>query len=195
MINEDDHSQSLVGILKLLAELWAREVTADSVLLTNADVSREWQQLTGMLPGKIESMIDLLAEEFCRLFVGPKDHLVPLQSVWLTGDLQNSVVTNLSEFSALCGYRSGWPDLLPDHLANELMILATILEKGGLHTDQPDVVREIVLSFYQRHLEWAIPFLERVVSRDQNGFYRSVATVTQSVFTEIETGYTENNEY
>ena len=194
MVNEDDHSQSLAGLLKLLASLWAREVTSDSVLLTNPDVSREWQQLTGITSDKIVGMTDELAEEFCRLFVGPKDHLVPLQSVWLTGEFQTSIVTDLTEFSKLCGYRSEWPDLLLDHIANELMILATILQKGDLQPEEKDVVCEIVHTFYERHLKWSVPLLERVVSRDQNGFYRCVATLTQSVFTEIESGYTKNKE-
>jgi len=189
-----DHSQPVVkaAVYRLLAQLWGQEISyrlAES--LDKPDVRKIWMTLGGGDPSQLTSQLDCLAEDYCRLFVGPVGHLPPIQSVWMAGELQSSMVGQFTEFVRICHYKSPWPGLLPDHLANELQLMAVMLEKATLEPApaNTDLARSLIEAFFNQHLTWTKRFLDRVQCVDTDGFYGNLASLTQSFLHEEATAY------
>lgn len=172
------------AVYRMLARLWATELTEPTVqLLASPDVSDVWQSLGGCDPELLTpDRLDDLAEDYCRLFVGPTGHLPPIQSVWADGELQSDVVTSLTEFVSVCGYESPWSGQLPDHLGNELQLMGLALAKASLETESAaiDDARQFTATLLDRHLRWALPFAAQVTRRDEDGFYGQLALVTRA---------------
>lgn len=174
----DDITQSRGAVCRLLAILWAKELTTPTLqLLASPDVQDLWTTLGGTVPS--EEQLDDLAETYCRLFIGPAGHLPPIQSVWTDGELQSNVVASLQEFAACCDYESPWSGLLPDHLGNALQLMGLLLAKAGLEdqADRIEVAADLTAAFHGQHLTWAVPYTEKVAQAD-DGFYGRLAAIT-----------------
>ena len=181
--------QQRAAVYRLLADLWGRELSLTSVeTLQRPQIRKIWLAAGGADPDCLSSRLTDLTEDYCRFFIGPVAHLPPLQSVWSQGELQSDVVRQLVEFSRLCDYKSKWPELLPDHLANELLLMAVLLEKATLESDpmRADLAEHLAATFLEQHLNWPQRFFERIESLDSGGFYGSLATLTRS-FLDTET--------
>ena len=179
-MSETEPADNRGTVYRLLALLWAQELTRPTQQLLSSNPVREtWLSLGGTDPLPLEKRLDELSEQFCRLFIGPVGHQPPIQSVWADGELQSEVSARLNEFAACCDYESPWSDLLPDHLANELQLMGLILEKVGLE-DEPervDAAADLAASFYESHVRWAVEFTDRVATLD-DGFYGRLAGIT-----------------
>ncbi len=157
--------------LRLFASIFQRE--ADEPLLREIKLRRD--ELNGVLDGdplaglemnRPEEAVGELAVEFCRLFVGPRGHMPPVESVALGegrfwGD---------STVATLAFYQSSGvavPDdlrLLPDHVSVELDFIA-MLEAGGR--------REEAKAFAQEHLlHWLPAVIRHIDKRARLAFYR-----------------------
>jgi len=172
---------SLAGTYRLLAAFWGEELTAGQLELLDAPQAGElWQSLGGIDPRTGSQSLDDLAETYCRLFIGPVGHASPIQSVWTSGELQSTVVKGVTEFASICQYTSLWQGMLPDHLANELQMMAVILEAIPLDSSATDIRDAIDLAagFRNQHLKWSQPFFEQIMDRDPDGFYGSLAKLT-----------------
>jgi len=173
--------ESLAGVYRLLAAFWGEELTTAQLKLLDASQAAElWQALGGMDPRTSGHSLDDLAETYCRLFIGPTGHISPIQSVWTSGELQSHVVKGVTEFASICQYTSPWQGMLPDHLANELQVMAVILEAIPSVSSATDVrdAADLARGFRNQHLRWPVPFFDQVMSRDADGFYGSLARLT-----------------
>ena len=174
-------SESRSAVYRILAELWAAELSTDSPLLRDEALAEQWRALGGIVPDGSSEGLSRLAEDFCRLFIGPKDHLPPIQSVWIAGELQSEVVESLKEFHAVCRIEPFWPELFSDHLANELLLMSvSVAATESSDSAAAACAVEVCAAFFERHLAWATPFLGRVIAQDADGFYGSLASVTDS---------------
>lgn len=187
-MNETDSSitQMRGAVYRLLAMLWASELTLPSLqVLTSDPVRTLWMSCGGNDPDGLEQQLEHLAENYCRLFIGPAGHLPPIQSVWTSGELQSDVATSLGEIAECCGFESPWSDLLPDHLANELQLMSLALAKTSLESEPTSVAaaQDLTGTLFASHIQWAIPFLQQVRDRDVDGFYCHLAAITHSFIT------------
>ena len=170
------------SVYQLLARLWAEEPGDLLAELTSEPLRSAWQQLGGVVPdhesAEVRSAID---EDYCRLFVGPKEHLPPIQSVWEGGELDTAVTTSLREFDSIIGFELPWSfAVIDDHLGNELWAMGQILKKAdGLSADQLSHAEDLAGAFFTGHLSWAERLLDAVVSREGERFYGTVATITR----------------
>lgn len=175
------------AVYRLLSQLWGEELSQRTVeSLNDPDVRNMWMILGGSDPRQLASQLDHLAEDYCRLFVGPVGHLPPIQSVWTVGELQSSVVGQLTEFSRICNYNSSWPELLPDHLANELQLMAVMLQKTTMESEQTkaELANSLTTAFFNQHLAWTSRLVRQIQTNDANGFYGHLAALTQSFLDE-----------
>ena len=115
--------------------------------------------------------LDALAVEYCRLFIGPRDHLPPIQSVWEASQLQSEIADSVRAFCDLYGY------VLPakysgiiDHLGVELDIMSSALDRVAI----PDAANE----FFRRHLTWTDDFFKAAQASAESAFYKSLILVT-----------------
>lgn len=169
------------SVYLLLARLWAEEPVELLEQLASEPLASAWQQLGGVVPEyDSQDARSKLEEDYCRLFVGPKGHLPPVQSVWMSGELDTEVTASLREFDSVVGFDEPWSfAIIPDHLGNELWAMGQILLKSqGLQQTDRTVADDLASHFFVGHLEWAERFLKAVEDREGDRFYGTVASVT-----------------
>jgi TorA maturation chaperone TorD len=129
-------------VYRLLARLWAEEPGELLAQLASEPLLSAWQQLGGVLPDHTSDEVRAsLDEDYCRLFVGPRNHLPPIQSVWTSGELDTGVTASLREFDTVVGFDEPWDfAIIPDHLGNEMWAMGQILRKSaGLTPDEMEI--------------------------------------------------------
>ena len=170
----------LANASELLASLWLREVDESLVTqLAHPPLRQAFADAGGIAPAGDE--LEDLAVEYCRLFVGPRDHLPPYQSVWQHGELQSKTAVSVEQFSRASGFHAhdDKPTMM-DHLGMELAVMAQILRCRANETED-DLKQEteaMIAEFHQRHLRWCKPLTDAVEQRASTEFYRRLAKMT-----------------
>ena len=175
---------------QLLARLWLREVDADLLRRLRGSPLREaFTAAGGVLPlGDGVVVIDELAVDYCQLFLGPSNHLPPVQSVWQAGQFHGTPIDSMRQFMDVCGYdASGLPSgTMLDHLGVQLDMMGHILRhvtEQSSTTDGRDDVADVANSFFATHLRWPADFLESAGRQAVTDFYRSVVSMTAAFLT------------
>ncbi len=157
--------------LRLFASIFHRE--ADEPLIREIELRRD--ELEGVLGGnplaglaveRPAEAVEELAVEFCRLFIGPRGHMPPVESVALgEGRYWGDSTLAVSAF-----YRSSGvvlpedSDTLPDHLSVELDFAAVLEGRGR---------REEAKAFAREHLlRWLPALIRHIDERARLPFYR-----------------------
>ncbi len=179
------------GMYRLLAHIWSREVDATFLQQLDSQPLRgAFTSAGGVVPEHHDpETIESLAIDYCQLFVGPKDHLPPVQSVWQTGQLESSTTTSMRSFMEVVGYER---DQLPrgqmhDHLGVQLDVMGHIMfqlssfKEDQIEADPQKVsqIKELVDSYFTLHLTWPERLLEIAESRATTDFYRSIMNLTR----------------
>ena len=163
-------SSSTAAALRLFASVFQREV--DGPLLRQL-VARK-QDLSDILGGDPLAELDLndtdkamkvLAVEYCGLFIGPRGHLPPTESVVRgEGQFWGPSTLAVAEFYRSVGIQVAEDEkTLPDHISMELDCLATLLETDR-HAD--------AARFAGGHLvQWMGELTEHVNRRASIPFY------------------------
>lgn len=170
----------------LLARLWLREVDRSLLReLGSPSLRDSFLGAGGSLPVCDDiRTIEELEIDFCRLFVGPKNHLPPFQSVWQSGQFQSATTASMRSFIELVGYPI---DRLPsgmmaDHFGVQLDVMGHILQQFSTWRSDPDgleQVLELANAFFTGHLLWAAELLSATLGRAATEFYRSSALLTR----------------
>jgi TorA maturation chaperone TorD len=166
MAAEDNSSTPFPTALRLLASVFARE--ADQPLLDQIIARRD--ELTDALGRDplvdiADDMIEALAVEYCGLFIGPKGHLAPVESVVLgEGQLWGPSTEAVVECYQSSGIASR-PDerAFPDHISMELDFLA-MLEETDRHAEAHQFA-------HQHLLRWLGDLLRHVQTNATMAFY------------------------
>lgn len=160
----------VAGALRTMASIFQREVDAPLLMALRARRSEVASilgsdPLAGLDLADAAGALESLAVEYCRLFIGPRGHTPPVESVvrgegrfW--GASTESVARVYRTHGLTLSPRAG---ILPDHVSAELDCLAT-LEESDQH--KPAKV------FAQAHLlEWLPRLNQRVSERASLRFY------------------------
>ncbi len=118
----------------------------------------------------IDENVDLesLQVEYTGLFLGPKDHLPPYESVFLEGRFWGERSADVKDFIKRIGLATAEEDNMPpDHVAVELEVLEKLLA-----TDHADA-EEYYKRFFEEHLLWVFDFLERINQKAKLEFYKT----------------------
>jgi TorA maturation chaperone TorD len=179
--------EAVSGTYQLLGRLWAREVDVSLYEMLDSTETRElFVAAGGKLPkandltsaAEVETFLEQLAIEYCELFIGPKKHLPPFQSVWQTGQFQSPAIESMRDFIDVTNFsiNENASTLMSDHLAVQLSVMAHLCEL--MTTDQRPELLEIAQHFFARHLTWHAGLVDGVVQRNVSDFYSSVAKIT-----------------
>ena len=99
---EIHETECAAGVYALFARLWMREVDeAFRREMFREPLAPALERVGLFLP--MESNEEL-AIEYCRLFIGPKNALLPMQSVWQKTQLESQLATSVEKFAELIGY-------------------------------------------------------------------------------------------
>lgn len=171
--------RSISNVYALLARLWLREVDQTfAAQLNQPPLLDAFESIGGLVPSCGE--LDNLAVQYCRWFIGPKDHLPPLQSVWHNGQLQSETTDSIRSFAAVLGYQTSDTNAggMPDHLGIQLDIMAQAIRLAA-DCERSVEAREATAEFFRRHLTWPNELFERALQRNDSAFYRAIVGVTK----------------
>lgn len=173
-------------VYRLLSHVFGREPSAlfleklldQSLSLDSPDLGK-----LRMLLGKtaLPSVVEELACEYTRLFIGPGEHLSPHESVargegrfWGSATAEVLSIYNISGFTIDEAYRD-----MPDHLAVEFEFMAHAAEvearRQGESADPLllETVQHAAAHFMEGHLlKWVPDFLADVQQTAQHEYYR-----------------------
>ena len=195
------HRSNIYG---LLAGIYRREMTADFLkqlreppmqrVLSNFGIELN----NGFLKNPEHELIEDLAVEFARLFIGPGRHISPHESVhhkrdggqW--GHLWGPSTAEVKKIieSAGLSYQAEYTGL-PDHISVELEFMQKVIlaeEKAWEDSDKNLALacRENEKKFIEAHLaEWIPDFCDKVINGAELPFYRVMAELTKK-FIEFE---------
>jgi TorA maturation chaperone TorD len=146
-----------------------------------------------------EQLVEDLAVEFARLFLGPQGHLSPHASVHKAeecggggGMLWGEETVRVKRFIEATGltfakeYRG-----FPDHISVELEFLQKATEEEAQawkeeRTEDAMILRGMEQKFHEKHvLSWVPGFCDKIIERTTEDFYVAIAEVTK-IFLEIE---------
>lgn len=136
-----------------------------------------------------KKLLDDLAVEYTRLFIGPGKHVAPYAAVYLGGEgasLWGPETIWVKKFIEAAGfdYRTDYHDL-PDHVAVELEFMQEITANEAEALENEDRVRaeklkRIEEEFMTTHMvKWVPRFCRRVQDQAEFPFYRAMARLTE----------------
>jgi TorA maturation chaperone TorD len=178
-----DEAQGLAGTYRLLARLWMHEV--DELFLRELQrnpLRESFEAAGGFVPDQVDDpTLEELAIDYCQLFIGPKYHVPPFQSVWQSQRLNGEPVKSMSQFIDIVGYDNGeLPDgILLDHFAVQFDVMGHILQQFALNPGATESLNEISHGFRIAHLDWTKRLLETAQEKATTEFYRSAIRLTQ----------------
>lgn len=151
-----------------------------------------------------KELIEDLAVEYARLFLGPGKHISPHESVhherddgdW--GQLWGADTVAVKKFIETSGleYHSDYKGL-PDHIGVELEFMGEVIkrEAGAWKNNDPEGALyciKIEKKFIEEHLAgWVPVFCDKVIVQAESSFYREIAKLTKN-FLENEAGGIDN---
>ena len=174
------------GMYRLLARLWLRETDQHLLRdLSTPPLNASFLAVGGVAPADRSTFaLETLAVDYCRLFVGPSEHLPPVQSVWRHGQFQSQTTTSMLEFMEVAGFDPAWaPDgAMVDHFGVQCGVMGHILSRAADETraEHVDLFGDLLSVFFLRHLSWTEPLMDAAGLRAQTDFYRSVVGLTRA---------------
>jgi TorA maturation chaperone TorD len=146
-----------------------------------------------------KELLDALAVEYARLFLGPGKHISPHESVHHKRDdgqwgqlwgASTAEVKKIIESSGL-EYKTEYTGL-PDHISVELEFMqqVTLREEQAWHDNDKETAllcQENEKKFVDEHLfRWIPDFCDKVIQKAESPFYREIAKFTKN-FIKFET--------
>ena len=171
----------LASVYQLLSLLWGKEVTLDLLQqLNEPDLRDAIVNLGGSVPSEVsEPIVEELAIDYCQLLIGPKNHLPPVESVWVDGQFQAETAGSVTRYYELLpGFRANANSSMPDHIGTELQFMGELFQYAAVQ-ENSEAYTSIADQFYEKHLGWTANFLQQVHAQAQTDFYRALAHVTQ----------------
>lgn len=193
-----DLAMARANVYGLLADVF-REEPSESLLskLREPELSGALQSLNISLDEVFESttskqLVEDLAVEFTRLFIGPSSHISPHESMHVEARfgekraLWGEQTVKVKKFMQAAGLKvddsfGG----MPDHISAELEFMQQLLQKEAeAWTNQEHELAGNILKiekrFYDEHLsKWASKFCDAVIELARHSFYRQFSEVTK----------------
>lgn len=182
----------------LLAAVYRREINAEMLALLReprfaglmGEVGFGWGRV--LSEGSAEDVLEDLAVEYTRLFLGPGKHISPHESVQRTegeglkGRLWGDATVQVKRFIESAGfqYDEGYKGL-PDHISVELEFMEALTrreEEAWAEGDEKAAAfcRGLQRKFLSDHvLRWVPQFCAKVCDTAESAFYRDLAAWTQ----------------
>lgn len=123
-----------------------------------------------------------LAIDFCQLFLGPKNHIPPSQSVFVSGDLRGESITQMQTFASIVDPQSEIErgSLPNDHAGYQLALMSQICDALSTSSDDAEFenLLELGQAFFHNHLSWVIEISKKLYGKAETEFYRKVFELT-----------------
>jgi TorA maturation chaperone TorD len=196
-----EHRSSIYGFL---AAVYRQELTSE--LLQQMKENRFQEVLSdlgvklnnGFFQSSEKELLENLAVEYARLFVGPGKHISPHESVHhkkegvQSGQLWGELTAEIKRIIESSGleYKSEFTGM-PDHISVELEFMQRVVQREAQAWEEDDDKTALLClknekKFVDEHLFCWIPdFCEKAIKAAELPFYREMARLTHS-FIEFE---------
>ncbi|MBQ10131.1 MAG: hypothetical protein CMJ45_01095 [Planctomyces sp.] len=172
--------EGLAGFYRLLSRLWVAEIDPEWFeALANGSLSEVAADLGLPVAGSAEEVIEQLATEYCRLMIGPQDHVPPHQSVWTEGQFQGHTAVSMQRYLEVVGEKVD--STMSDHIGVQLGVMSLMVDElaSSLQDDtKRNSLKELVRSFFGEHVEWIQQFLVQAGKSTESEFYSRLIAVT-----------------
>ena len=127
-----------------------------------------------------DALLDELATDFADIYLNGSLHGAPQESVWID---EEELVCQQPMFEVRNWYAKhhlavpNWRIMPDDHLVNQLLFIAHILDKAA-PTGDLELIAETARFMDEHLLRWLLPFGKRVMGRCRTAFYGSLAVST-----------------
>ena len=179
--------KSLAPIFELLGTVWLREVDETIIEVWNGASEFIAEVLHEPAVVLESGQLEHLATEYCRLFIGPKQHFPPIQSIWTSGQLDGNSTKSMRLYRERlgCGEGSG-EGVTPDHLGVQMQLFAILLRGVSVDSLQANEIPavDVITEFAAAHLTWDDDLLKGVIASSAD-FYNQVARLTQLLLSEV----------
>jgi len=195
------HRSSIYGFL---AAVYRQELTSE---LLQQMKDHHFQEVLSSLGVKLNNgffqnsekeLLENLAVEYARLFIGPGKHISPHESVHhkkegvQSGQLWGELATQVKNIIKSSGleYESEYTGM-PDHISVELEFMQRVVQHEAQAWEADDDETALLclkneINFVDDHLlGWIPDFCEKVIETAEMPFYREMARLTRS-FIEFE---------
>jgi len=187
------------NIYGFLARVFRKELTLDMIARIK---SPDFREVLSDMKVKLgdefysepdEDLIENLAIEYTRLFLGPGKHISPHESIhyerddgdW--GSLWGASTVEVKKFVESLGLEYKETDRsIPDHISVELELMQKIIEKekqAWSENNGKDALHYLKIEhlFMKDHLsKWIYQFCDKVIADAELSFYREMAELTKS---------------
>ena len=175
----------------LLSHLFLKEPTPDEIVeFSVGELGRHLRELgydlfEGIGDKSADQQAEVIALEYCRLFVGPGPHLSPHEAI-LRGEKrhwgEHTVAVNAAYQNA--GFEMA-PEVLemPDHVGVELAFAAMLCQREAEHIERGETqgaerLRAVRMRFLEDHLAaWLPDLAEQVAHRAELSFYKTLSKI------------------
>ena len=151
---------------------WIPEGRLSEALLQMDSAIAEWHNV------EAQTVLDTLATDFAAIYLTGHYRASPSESAW-TDDEELTCQDAMFEVRELYQAHDlkvpSWRIMADDHLVNELLFVAHLLEKAAT---SPDYLRETARFMDEHLMRWLLPFTSRVIQRCDTLFYASLALIT-----------------
>ncbi len=199
-----EQAQQRSSIYGFLARVYRKELTSEMLAQIKAPGFKEvLSDLEVKLGDEFysvsdEELIENLAVEYTRLFLGPGRHISPHESIhyerddgdW--GSLWGASTVEVKKFVESLGLKYKESDRsIPDHISVELELMQKIIEKEEQAWSMKNVkdalhYLKIEKTFMDDHLsKWIPQFSDKIINEAELSFYREMAGITAK-FIDIE---------
>ena len=190
--------ESRQGLYRFFGRLLSREI--DQQLLDELRTPAFAAGMTGLgipldeLTHDDDSILEQLAIEFTRLFLGPGKHVSPHESVQIgqNGILNDATTVQVSRFIEVAGYQFKTDSKrYPDHICSEFEFMEALISKqvealadGDL--EEAETSQMLQDEFIQRHLvRWVPQFCDEIEQSATLPLYKAVGRAV-STFIKME---------
>lgn len=185
------------SIYSFLSLIYSTEVTENllkqiketDMLSTLSDMGASFEKDLLKRPDK--ELIEDLAVEYTRLFLGPANHISPHESIYHErgdgdwGQMWGADTVAVKKFIETTGleYKTEYTGL-PDHISVELEFMGEVIKREAEAWKDNDregaaYCLKIQKQFIEKHLgAWVPAFCEKVVEHAELSFYREIAKLT-----------------
>lgn len=167
---EQDELLARAGLYSFFSGVLLREFDRNTL---ESIGQAEWKSALECLeiecPGSDDHLIEELAVDYCRIFVGPQGACVPCQSVWEDGQYQSRVIESMSEFLDVvtpegeCAIR--------DHAGLQFEMMARML---CFEASRPNESYGLSEEFFKKHIAWTERMFGKAANIATTDFYRDL---------------------
>ena len=172
-------------IYAFLGRLFLREMDQETLCLMNeANVHSAFMPLGLKVPAEdgTGETLECLAMDYCGVFLGPSNHVPPIQSVWDSGLLSGPAVDSMRSYLEFVSVDCD-QDTMIDHFGFQLQVMGVMLA-SPVRQDEVGLIGNWTRDFFQQHVQWAGKWLPRAGMLAKTAFYQSLMEVTDIFLTD-----------